>query len=294
MKPNNISKTIILFSILPLLLLACNNATPEAPTNTDIPASVTPVLPSDTPEPTGTATTTNTPEPTATHTPEPVAITVDQNAICRTGPNPDYQIVSYLNPGQTGVAQGQNEDGSWWWVQVENLEESCWISDVVVSTTGETEALAYITPPPAPPSSTPAPAYVIYYLIIEDTGGPFGCGDTMYPVSAGKFRSGDLEKDLKAAFNALLSNKEQYFNELYNALYKSSVGLDGVIVNNDNSVEVRLVGNFDTKSQGGDGPDCERRRISDQLWQTVYQFPEITHADIRWNGGPVEDRLYAP
>ena len=294
MKNYQSTKTTLLFIILSVLLMACSNTAQETATETDIPASTTPIPPSNTPEPTATATETNTPEPTATNTPEPVSITVSQNAICRTGPNPDYELVSYLNPGQAGTAEGQNADGSWWWVQMEDLDESCWISDVVVATTGETEALVYITPPPAPPTSTPSPNYVIYYLIIEDTGGPFGCGDTLFPVSAGKFRSGDLEKDLTTAFNALLGNKEQYFNNLYNALYKSNVSVDEVVVNNDNSVEVRLVGNFDTKGQSGSGTDCERRRISDQLWQTAYQFPEISHADIRWNGGPVEDRLYAP
>jgi hypothetical protein len=213
-----------------------------------------------------------------------------QNAICRTGPNADYEIVSYLNPEATGTIEGRNEDGSWWYVRLDSSGEECWLSDLVVSTSGGLDTLAFVEPPPAPPTSTPAPPLIVYYLVLLDSGGPLKCGDSLYPVSTGKYRTGDIAKDVQIAMSSLFKNHDQYTGELYNALYKSRLSVDDVTVDKVTGwVEVFTAGNIDAKSDS-----CDRSLISDQIWGTMRQFTEIPHFDVRWNGQNIQDRLYSP
>jgi hypothetical protein len=285
---------IVALIIIMLLASCAPEATPvPAASATPLPVETKAPLPSATDTavpPTPTATETTEPTATFTLTPEPAIFTVEQNAICRTGPSGDYSIVTYLNPGTAGTIDGRNQDGTWWYVHLQNSEEGCWLSDQVVTTNGGLDALAYVEPPPAPPTTTPTPPLVIYYLVLVDSGGAMKCGDSLYPVSTGKYRTGDLSQDIKIALNGLFKNRDKYTGELYNALYKSRLSVDDVVIDKVTGwVEVFTVGNIDPK-----GDDCDRSRISDQIWQTVLQFPEIPHADIRWNGGPIQDRLYSP
>jgi hypothetical protein len=276
-------------------LFSCTPEATPAPTATNTPLP----KPTDTPAPTvsdtpvpATATATETLEPTATFTltPEPAAFTTHQNAICRTGPTGDYEIVAYLLPETTGTIEGRNEDGSWWYVRLDDSGEECWLSDLVLNASGGLDALAYIEPPPSPPTSTPAPPLIVYYLVLLDSGGPMKCGDSLYPVSTGKYRSDDIVRDVTAAMNGLFGNHDQYTGELYNALYKSRLSVDDVTVNKLNGwVEVFTVGKVDPANN-----DCDRSRIADQIWGTMQQFTDIPHFDVRWNGQNITDRLYSP
>ena len=247
-------------------------------------------IPSPTITPTVTNTDTPTPVPTHTPTDVPAAFTLISQGICRAGPTDVYEVVSYVIEGQTGTILGRNEDSTWWWVSLDEGEENCWLPDLLVTTQGALDNLVYIEAPPSPPTVTPHPPWIVYYLIHKDTGGPLKCGDSLFPISTGKFRTGDIEEDAKIAFKALLALKQAEQGDFYNALYKSSLN----VVSADWApqkgwLEVSIAGNMNTK-----GDECDRSRIGDQLWATIRQFPEVQHADIRWNGGPLMDRIYSP
>lgn len=283
------------FFLATLILVSCAPQATPIPTATSTPLPVltdTPVpTATDTPVPaTPTATETLEPTVTFTPTPEPATFSLEQNGICRTGPTGDYEVVVYLTSGATGTITGRNEDSSWWYVKPDDSDEACWLPDFVLTASGGLDALAYVEPPPSPPTATPAPPLIVYYLVLLDSGGPLKCGDSLYQVSTGKYRTGDIAKDVTIALNGLFQNHDQFTGELYNALYKSRLSVDDVTVDKSSGwVEVFTVGKIDPK-----GDDCDRSRISDQIWGTMSQFTEIPHFDVRWNGGPIQDRLYSP
>jgi hypothetical protein len=137
------------------------------------------------------------------------------------------------------------------------------------------------------PTDLPLASMVQIYLIgIEDngqTGVPVGCGDSAIPVQV------DIQPTqgvLKAALEALLSIKDQYYGQsgLYNALYQSDLQVDSININNGKAT-VYLSGSL---IMGG---ECDNPRVQAQLEQTVLQFPTVTEADIYVNGKPLSDVL---
>ena len=126
-----------------------------------------------------------------------------------------------------------------------------------------------ITPPPLPtltPTAQPSTAGIYYILISENTGGPFGCGDSLIRYYPGVWVNGDMDTDITAALNALFSNHNQYVNGLYNPMYKSQLKAKGAEVVGDN-VKVYLAGNLVRPKDA-----CESKRMHDQVWYTVAQF----------------------
>jgi hypothetical protein len=141
--------------------------------------------------------------------------------------------------------------------------------------------------PPTPTSLAPAQNMVKIFLIaVNDngqTGSPVGCGDSAVPAQVGITPTVGT---LKAALNALLSIKDQYYGQsgLYNALYQSNLQLESASIDNG-TASVYLSG---VLSMGG---ECDTPRVQAQLEQTVLQFPSVTEAAIFVNGKPLQDVL---
>lgn len=150
--------------------------------------------------------------------------------------------------------------------------------------------------PTLEPTETPAPqsagssGWIVSYLISENTGGYAGCGDTLIPLSTGMVRSGDVVADTTAALNNLFSIGVQFSGGFYNAVYQSSLKVSKIDFSaSDGLMIVYLSGKF-TKPKDG----CEKERYRDQVWGTIYQFSEVSKANIWVNDKLLGDFLYNP
>ncbi len=306
LKPHSL--IVLLFLILGLTACAAGTApSPTAtalpPTETSVPPTATPRptdTPTATPAPTNTPTSTATPTQTPTDTPTPVppSLTVLQNAVCRSGPGTEFEIAGYFvpedQPAVIGVAEMQPwMESPWWYIEAANGKQ-CFISDAVVSITGDAEVLPQLTPAPTPtpkpPSSIGDGEHIFYFLTAPDTGGPFGCGDSLYYITTSIERTGDLEVDIANALNALFSNHNKYFYDLYNPLYSASLRVSKVKVAPDGSVEVYLAGSFKRPQD-----KCERILIHDQIWKTItLQFPGIPGHPVIWKQGALLGDILEP
>jgi serine/threonine protein kinase/formylglycine-generating enzyme required for sulfatase activity len=99
-------------------------------------------LPTDTPIPTAThtatPTATNTPIPTATNTPTPEPKPIVRNITgdtlnVRDGAGTGFAVVASLSPNQYVEAIGQNADGSWYEVRIDD-ETTGWVAEFLVET----------------------------------------------------------------------------------------------------------------------------------------------------------------
>lgn len=156
-------------------------------------------------------------------------------------------------------------------------------------------------PPPTPTNLLPTPTnppalptrlaptqntVKIFLIAVNDngqSGTPVGCGDSAVPAQV---VIPPTAGTLKAALNALLSNKDQFYGQsgLYNALYRSNLQLESASINNGNA-SVYLTGAL---SMGG---ECDTPRVQAQLEQTILQFPSVTKAAIFVNGKPLQEVL---
>ncbi len=84
----------------------------------------------------------------------PVATTVT-GANCRSGPSPDYPVITSFVVGHSATVLGRNANSSWW--MIENAGGSCWIWDDVVELNPTTCQVAVQAAPPLPPTLTPTP-----------------------------------------------------------------------------------------------------------------------------------------
>jgi hypothetical protein len=257
-------------TIIPLLTKTQalpTSTVPELPPTSTIEPTVTIELTA-TPTPTATPTLTVTPENIPTYTPEPGVAVLNQDTACFTGASFSHSLVQYILLGSEFPVLGQLSDQSWWLVSVED-DESCWIYGAYASVKGVIDDLPVMTSPPIPsPTATDTPTTrgVYYILISENTGGPFGCGDSLIYWYPGVWVKGDMETDIKAALNALFANHSKYTNGLYNPIYQSQLKAKGVeVVGND--VVVKLAGTFVRPKDA-----CESQRMHDQIWYTVSQF----------------------
>jgi hypothetical protein len=100
---------------------------------------------------------------TPTQGPKPATATANQDANCRTGPGPVYEVVSALPTGQSSLILGQNNAASWLLIERQGSSGgSCWVWSDLVSTTGDLSLVSIVAAPPTPthtPSHTPAPTY---------------------------------------------------------------------------------------------------------------------------------------
>jgi hypothetical protein len=156
------------------------------------------------------------------------------------------------------------------------------------------------TPPPTAthvlPTDTPLPAATatpqgsttvsIVLISLNDggkTGTAVGCGDSAVPVTV---EIPATQGVLKAAFDALLANKSQYYGQsgLYNALYQSVLKLDSAKIE-DGLATLQISGKL---SLGG---ECDNPRVKAQLEGTAKQFSTVKDTAIFINGKPMADAL---
>ena len=123
----------------------------------------------------------------------------------------------------------------------------------------------------------------IFVIAVDDngkTGIPVGCGDSVVPVQV---EIPTTQGVLKAALQALLSVKDQYYGQsgLYNALYQSDLQVENVSIDNNGKASIYLTGSL---VMGG---ECDTPRVRAQVEQTVLQFPAVKEVAIFINGKPL-------
>ncbi|MEK6256678.1 MAG: hypothetical protein N2C13_05100 [Chloroflexota bacterium] len=294
---SSISRLIFLSTfILAALLVSCGGteeivasatATVEIiPTSTSTPTpiqAVTATLP-----PTATAT------PLPTVTPQPVFLTLKESAFCRQGPGTIYPILEFVPAGYQTEVIGIGDLGEqylgqiWYILAAPESGENCWVYGELVELSSDGSGLAMVV---APPTRTPLPLPtvnpngLIYYMILLGTGGPHGCGDSLIPVNSGIKKTGDTEKDIILALNALFGLKTEYSGALYNALYQSSLKAKSVDINGG----VATVYTRGTVVKPKD--DCDKERFRLQVFVTVKSFSGINSAVIYANNVFLGDLL---
>ena len=144
-----------------LLLTACSPDALTGPTATPTPSDTAPpptatatptdpptatTLPTDRPPPAATDTPTPKPTPTATDTPTPTptvmgVVRARQRVNLRGGPGITFAALASLAPGDEVLVSGQNEDGSWYQVRLEDGDEG-WVSAPLLRVEGVVPAFA--------------------------------------------------------------------------------------------------------------------------------------------------------
>jgi len=125
---------------------------------------------------------------------------------------------------------------------------------------------------------------IVIYLTHLGTGGPVACGDSLVPIMIGKERTGNIEKDIQLAVDALFS-VGQYTMSLYNATYPSSLRFSGLHL--DHGEAIVDLGGFYVKPENA----CDASRYRAQVWTTIQQFPEVTRAIPKVRGALLGDLL---
>jgi hypothetical protein len=124
------------------------------------------------------------------------------------------------------------------------------------------------TPAAFDPDTNP---YVYVYYILLNTGGPAACGDSLIQFSTGIPRSGDIATDVLNGMRSLLANKSEYFGNVYNPLYASSLNIDRVEFDDSTGyVWVYMTGSLERS-----GDPCDNTRIKLMVWQVGRQFSEV-------------------
>jgi hypothetical protein len=80
-----------------------------------------------------------------------------------------------LNAGQTVSIVGRSIDtiNLWWLIQYPGLELRCWISDITVTTQGDTSSVPGVyAPPPPVPTQTPSPSPSVTMAPVYPTDTP--------------------------------------------------------------------------------------------------------------------------
>ena len=166
---------------------------------------------------------------------------------------------------------------------------------VTATLTATATATSTETPLPSPTATetattTLAPAadvggggvYMVKYLVLPDTGGPIGCGDSLIAVSTGQVSTGNVKEDIKLALNSLFSTGVKYVGDLYNPLYQSKLRVSSVELKGPKRDEViiKMTGKFVKPKD-----PCDKTRYRWQVWQTVRQFAGIRQANIWLDNG---------
>ena len=163
MKTYKITPTVLI--ALLLMLSACNfPGTASEPSLEDQAATIVVLTlnaaqtgtPSKTPEPANSPTLAITRTPTATITPTysiPL-LTVDEPTNCRTGPGQSYDVLFTLLAGATVEIVGRYPTNNYWTVEVQGMDEPCWIWGEYSTVSGSHWTVPSVTPPA---SATPSP-----------------------------------------------------------------------------------------------------------------------------------------
>jgi hypothetical protein len=85
------------------------------------------------------------------------ALTLTQNAHCRSGPGAAYESVTVLIKGQTAIIEGRNAENTWFWVTQPSGGGHCWISVIAGDLSGEWNTAPVIAAPPLPATVAATP-----------------------------------------------------------------------------------------------------------------------------------------
>ncbi|MCX8061838.1 MAG: GerMN domain-containing protein [Anaerolineales bacterium] len=150
------------------------------------------------------------------------------------------------------------------------------------------------TLPPLPPLPTQAPPTptvaagtkpILIYFIQKGGGGNVACGDSLVYYFTGKYRTDDVEADIKTALQNLFFYKTAEFGGVYNPLYKSKLNVVSVEVT-DGTVEIELSGEIKLSED-----PCDPNRIYAMLIATVRQFPGVGTPKFSLNGAGIKNFL---
>jgi hypothetical protein len=87
---------------------------------------------------------------------KPPVLALVNNANCRGGPGTDYDIQRVLYAGTDAAIEGQNDDGTWYFVRTAD-GFGCWVSGVSGSVSGSLSGVPVLIAPPKP---TPTPTEI--------------------------------------------------------------------------------------------------------------------------------------
>jgi len=134
------NRLLIAAFALSMMLAGCRNAAEPTPTPspTASPTSRPTASPTDTPQPSPSSSPTDTltpsPTPTATKTPTPTftptvfgIVRSQQRVNVRSGPGVNFEVYDSLVPGTGVQVIGQDDDGNWYNIRLENEDEG-WVS----------------------------------------------------------------------------------------------------------------------------------------------------------------------
>ncbi len=135
-------------------------------------------------------------------------------------------------------------------------------------------------------SSTGKQMVKIFFIAVDDNGQSgemVGCGDSVVAVQVPIPHTQGV---LKAALEALLSIKDQYYGQsgLYNALFQSDLHLKSVAIESGKAI-IKLTG---TLKLGG---VCDDPRVLAQIKSTALQFSTVNDVVIFLNDKPIEEVL---
>jgi hypothetical protein len=85
--------------------------------------------------------------PTPESDPSATAI---QNASCRKGADPAFEVVNFLFEGQTALLLGRMTEGSWFYLELPDELGRCWVFAENLTLTGPIDQLPFFTPPELP------------------------------------------------------------------------------------------------------------------------------------------------
>jgi hypothetical protein len=88
--------------------------------------------------------------PTSTPVTIPATITALANLNCRSGPGPVYKIDDTLMKGETAPILGRNEEGSWWYILIEDHKKKCWVWGNKATISGNPSDIPILEAPPTP------------------------------------------------------------------------------------------------------------------------------------------------
>ncbi len=122
--------------------------------------TTTPAPPTDTPAPTVAATEALPTTAAVPTTPaEPQFINIILPANVRSGPGTSFPTLGGLNTGDTAPVVGRDSSGTWFAVSYDAAAGGvAWVSNLVATFDGDTNSLAVIEAPAAPPTSAPGAA----------------------------------------------------------------------------------------------------------------------------------------
>jgi hypothetical protein len=119
--------------------------------------TATPTSPPAIPTPAATATATDTPAPTPSPTPLTPQLVAQAVVNVRLGPGTNYPVVGELPPQTPVQVTGQNQDGTWWQIELADGSPG-WVAGSVVEAQNITGIPVAQAPPPPPPPPTPTPS----------------------------------------------------------------------------------------------------------------------------------------